>query len=35
MSGVELCGLCPVNILDGKEGCRERGVSFKGMENLP
>lgn len=31
----ELCGLCPVNILDSKEGCKERGVRSKGMENLP
>lgn len=33
VNGTELCGLCPVNILDGKEGCEERGVRSKGMEN--
>lgn len=35
MNGTELFGLYPVNILDGKEGFRERGVRSKGRENLP
>lgn len=32
---LNFCGLCPINILDGKEGCKERGVRSEGMENLP
>lgn len=42
MSGTEPCGVCPINILDGKEGCKEgkvlfeeRGVRPEGMDNIP
>lgn len=26
MSGTELCGLCPVNVLDGKEDCKKGAI---------
>lgn len=42
MSGTELCALCRVNILDGKESykesslfSKERGEMPEGMENQP